>query len=162
MIGLGFVAGLVGGIYGIGGGSLLAPVLVASGYVLSEVAPAALLSTWVTSCVGAATYAVMAVVGRQDAGPHWSLGLACGVGGLVGGYLGASLQPRLNGRVADGSSRRARDRTLARLRGLSRPHVTKPGQRQSLRQTEMWLSLSEVNALPFQSANRCSSSMPAS
>jgi uncharacterized protein len=99
VIALGLGAGLVGGIYGIGGGSLLSPVLVASGYLLSEVAPAALLSTWVTSCAGAATYAVLAVAGRQDAGPHWWLGLACGLGGLVGGYFGASLQPRLNGRL---------------------------------------------------------------
>jgi uncharacterized membrane protein YfcA len=92
---LGFAAGLVGGLYGIGGGSLLAPILAASGYLLTEVAPAALLSTFVTSCVGAATYAVVALTGRQGAGPHWLLGLACGLGGLVGGYLGASLQPRM-------------------------------------------------------------------
>jgi len=92
---LGLGAGLVGGIYGIGGGSLLAPVLAASGYLLAEVAPAALMSTFVTSCVGAATYGVLALTGRQGAGPHWALGIACGLGGLVGGYLGASLQPRL-------------------------------------------------------------------
>jgi uncharacterized membrane protein YfcA len=96
---LGFAAGLVGGIYGIGGGSLLAPILAASGYVLSEVAPAALLATFVTSCVGAATYAVVALTGRQGAGPHWLLGVACGLGGLVGGYLGASLQPRMPQRL---------------------------------------------------------------
>lgn len=49
---LGFIAGLIGGIYGIGGGSLLAPVLVVSGYVVAEVAPAALVSTFITSCAG--------------------------------------------------------------------------------------------------------------
>lgn len=27
--------------------------------------------------------------------PDWFLGLACGVGGLIGGYLGARLQPHL-------------------------------------------------------------------
>jgi hypothetical protein len=96
---LGFFAGLVGGIYGIGGGSLLAPILAASGYLLTEVAPAALLSTFVTSCVGAATYAVVALTGREGAGPHWLLGIACGLGGLAGGYLGASLQPRLPQRL---------------------------------------------------------------
>lgn len=92
---LGFVAGLVGGIYGIGGGSLLAPVLVASGYLVGSVAPAALLATFITSCAGAATYAVLAITDRPGAAPDWALGLACGVGGLVGGYLGASLQARL-------------------------------------------------------------------
>jgi uncharacterized protein len=38
-----------GGIYGIGGGSLLAPVLVACGYRVAEVAAAALLAKIVTS-----------------------------------------------------------------------------------------------------------------
>lgn len=90
-----FGAGLVGGVYGIGGGSLLAPVLVAAGYLVAEVAPAALLSTFVTSCVGAATYAVLALSGREDAAPNWSVGLACGLGGLIGGYVGATLAPRL-------------------------------------------------------------------
>lgn len=90
---LGFAGGLVGGIYGIGGGSLLSPVLVACGYVLSEVAPAALISTFVTSCVGAGTYVVIAMAGASAAAPDWGLGIACGLGGLVGGYLGAGLQP---------------------------------------------------------------------
>lgn len=27
--------------------------------------------------------------------PDWWLGLACGLGGLIGGYLGARLQPHL-------------------------------------------------------------------
>ena len=92
---LGLAAGLVGGIYGIGGGSLLAPVLVAGGYLLTVVAPAALLATFVTSCMGAATYALLALAGHAGAGPDWALGITCGLGGLVGGYLGARLQPRV-------------------------------------------------------------------
>ncbi len=92
---LGTVAGIVGGIYGIGGGSLLAPVLVGAGYDTADVAPAALLSTFVTSCAGAATFVVLELAGRASAGPHWLLGVACGAGGLAGGYLGATLQPRL-------------------------------------------------------------------
>jgi uncharacterized membrane protein YfcA len=95
LVALGFGAGLVGGIYGIGGGSLLAPVLVAGGYLVARVAPAALVATFVTSCVGAATYAVLAATGEAGAAPDWPLGIACGLGGLVGGYLGASLQPRV-------------------------------------------------------------------
>ncbi|WP_433305195.1 TSUP family transporter [Actinoplanes sp. CA-030573] len=27
--------------------------------------------------------------------PHWALGLLCGAGGIIGGYLGAKLQPHL-------------------------------------------------------------------
>lgn len=95
LVGLGFAAGLIGGIYGIGGGSLLAPVLAVGGYALAEVAPAALLSTFVTSCVGAVAYLAIDVTGVAGSAPHWALGFACGLGGLVGGYLGAGLQPHV-------------------------------------------------------------------
>ena len=93
LVALGFGAGLIGGIYGIGGGSLLAPVLAASGYVMAAVAPAALLSTFVTSCLGALTYAVLDIIGQPGAAPNWTLGIACGLGGILGGCIGASLQP---------------------------------------------------------------------
>ena len=87
--------GLVGGIYGIGGGSILGPVLVGSGMAVAVVAPAALASTFATSIVGAATYAVLAINATGSIAPRWGVGVACGLGGLVGGYLGARLQPHL-------------------------------------------------------------------
>ena len=87
--------GVVGGIYGIGGGSLLGPILVGRGVPVARVAPAALASTFVTSIAGALTYALLALTGRGNIAPDWRLGLLCGLGGLVGGYLGARLQPRL-------------------------------------------------------------------
>lgn len=87
--------GVVGGVYGIGGGSLLSPLLVGSGMAVAVVAPAALASTFVTSIVGAATFAVLALVTSEPAAPDWPIGIACGLGGLVGGYLGARLQPVL-------------------------------------------------------------------
>lgn len=62
---------------------------------VAQVAPAALASTFLTSLVGAAAYAVLSFTVDGDIAPDWSLGLACGLGGLVGGYLGARLQPRL-------------------------------------------------------------------
>jgi uncharacterized protein len=92
---LAFVAGVLGGIYGVGGGSLLSPILVAGGLSLVTVAPAALVSTLLTSVVGAGTYALLALTATGPVGPDWTLGLACGFGGLIGGYLGARLQPRL-------------------------------------------------------------------
>lgn len=49
---------MAGGIYKIGGGSLLGPILVGRGAPVATVAPAALASTFVTSIVGAATYAL--------------------------------------------------------------------------------------------------------
>ncbi|MFE3380460.1 sulfite exporter TauE/SafE family protein [Streptomyces anulatus] len=92
---LAMAVGVAGGIYGIGGGSLLGPILVGRGMPVAKVAPAALAATFVTSAVGAGTYALLSLTATGDIAPYWSLGLACGLGGLCGGYLGARLQPRL-------------------------------------------------------------------
>lgn len=91
--------GVVGGIYGIGGGSLLGPFLAARGLPMARVAPAALAATFATSLVGAAAYVLLSLASSGDVAPDWWLGLACGLGGLVGGYLGARLQPRLPDRA---------------------------------------------------------------
>ena len=92
---LALIVGVIGGIYGIGGGSLLGPVLVGRGHPVAQVAPAALTSTFVTSIAGALAYAVIGLSTTGDIAPDWSVGLLCGLGGLAGGYLGARLQPRL-------------------------------------------------------------------
>ncbi|WP_308166309.1 sulfite exporter TauE/SafE family protein [Actinomadura sp. NEAU-AAG7] len=92
---LALAVGTVGGVYGIGGGSILGPILVGRGMPVAQVAPAALASTFLTSATGAATYAVLSRTAPGDIAPDWSLGLTCGLGGLAGGYLGAVLQPRL-------------------------------------------------------------------
>ncbi|ATL88653.1 hypothetical protein SMALA_8444 [Streptomyces malaysiensis subsp. malaysiensis] len=85
--------GVVGGIYGIGGGSIPGPVLVGRGVPVSQVAPAALASTFATSVVGASTYAVLSLARSGSIAPAWLLGLACGFGGLIGGCVGTRLQP---------------------------------------------------------------------
>jgi uncharacterized membrane protein YfcA len=95
VVALGLAAGTVGGIYGIGGGSILGPVLAGLGLPVAAIAPAALTSTFLTSVVGAATYAVLSLTTPGDIAPEWLLGLLCGLGGLVGGYVGARLQPRV-------------------------------------------------------------------
>ncbi|THV26697.1 sulfite exporter TauE/SafE family protein [Glycomyces paridis] len=92
-------AGFVGGVYGIGGGSLLGPILVGAGMSVVLVAPATLLSTFVTSLVGCLTYAALSLTAPGSVAPDWSLGIACGIGGLVGGHLGAAIQPRLPERL---------------------------------------------------------------
>ncbi|GGW35063.1 sulfite exporter TauE/SafE family protein [Streptomyces griseoloalbus] len=93
--GLALIVGVIGGIYGIGGGSVLGPILVGKGMPVARVAPAALASTFATSVAGAATFALLSLTGSGDIAPDWYLGLACGLGGLIGGYLGAHLQPHL-------------------------------------------------------------------
>lgn len=92
--------GVVSGIYGIGGGSVLSPILVGRGMPIAKVAPATLVCTFVTSAAGAITYLILAIVtpGNHIA-PDWALGLIAGTGGLIGGYLGARLQPHLPDRA---------------------------------------------------------------
>lgn len=89
------VAGCVGGIYGIGGGSILAPILIADGRPPSVVAPAALSSTFLTSVAGVVTFSILSVHQHGSVAPNWPTGIALGVGGLAGGYVGARLHARL-------------------------------------------------------------------
>jgi hypothetical protein len=89
------LVGVVGGIYGIGGGSLLAPALVGLGFSVAEVAPAALASTFLTSIVGVATYAVLSLRHSGSIAPDWAVGIAIGLGGLAGGWVGSGLQSRV-------------------------------------------------------------------
>ncbi|HEX7660085.1 MAG TPA: sulfite exporter TauE/SafE family protein [Pseudonocardiaceae bacterium] len=96
---LALAAGVVGGIYGIGGGSLLGPLLGGLGVPMATLAPAALTSTFLTSIVGAASYAILSLAATGPIAPDWPLGLLCGLGGLLGGYLGARLQPHLPEKV---------------------------------------------------------------
>ena len=77
---LALAVGVVGGIYGIGGGSILGPVLAGRGVPVATVAPAALASTFITSLVGAGTYAALALTTTAgDIAPDWLLGLSCGL-----------------------------------------------------------------------------------
>jgi uncharacterized membrane protein YfcA len=96
---LALLVGTIGGIYGIGGGSLLGPILVGLGFSVAEVAPAALASTFLTSVVGVIAYAVLGLRTSGSIAPDWAVGVGIGVGGLLGGYLGASLQPHFSERV---------------------------------------------------------------
>jgi uncharacterized membrane protein YfcA len=89
------IVGTIGGIYGIGGGSILAPILVGLGFSVVEVAPAALAATFLTSIAGVVTYALLGLQGGGNIAPDWLLGVALGVGGLGGSYVGAALQPRV-------------------------------------------------------------------
>jgi uncharacterized protein len=95
LIALAAAVGCVGGIYGIGGGSILAPVLIGTGRRASDVAPAALASTFVTSVAGVITFTVLSLHEPGAVAPDWPTGIALGAGGLAGGYTGARLQSRL-------------------------------------------------------------------
>ena len=61
------LVGCVGGIYGIGGGAILAPIL----------------------------FTILSLHQHVSVAADWPTGLALGLGGLAGGYTGARLQSRL-------------------------------------------------------------------
>jgi uncharacterized protein len=92
---LAVAVGCVGGIYGIGGGSILAPVLIGSGRKPAEIAPAALASTFVTSVAGVITFTILSLQQHGSVAPDWPTGIALGIGGLAGAYTGARLQSRM-------------------------------------------------------------------
>lgn len=87
-----FAVGTLGGIYGVGGGSLLAPILLVVGFSAYQVAPATLASTFLTSVVGIATYQALQLSHGGAIAPQWILGLWLGAGGFAGAYVGARLQ----------------------------------------------------------------------
>ena len=90
------VVGLIGGVYGIGGGAIIAPFIVAFFHLpIHSIAGAALMGTCVTSIGGVFFFEfigpLFAQVG-EPVKPDWLLGFLFGIGGFVGMYLGASVQ----------------------------------------------------------------------
>ena len=91
---LSLMVGVVGGIYGIGGGAIIAPFFVAFFKLpVYTVAGAALMGTFVTSVAGVAFYqAIAPFYPHMSVAPDWFLGILFGLGGMVGMYLGARCQ----------------------------------------------------------------------
>ena len=93
---LSLAVGVIGGIYGIGGGAIIAPFYVAiCGLPIHAVAGAVLMGTFVTSVVGVAFFQLIAPLYAQSGimvAPDWLLGGLFGLGGLGGMYLGARMQ----------------------------------------------------------------------
>lgn len=90
---LAFVVGIIGGVYGIGGGAIIAPFCVAVFRLpVYTVAGAALAGTLATSVVGVIVYSVLPAPAGMPTHPDWALGLLFGFGGIAGMYLGARFQ----------------------------------------------------------------------
>jgi hypothetical protein len=93
---LSLAVGLIGGVYGIGGGAIIAPFLVSfMGLPVYTVAGAALAGTFVTSVGGVAFYEILSftsIGASAQVRPDWALGALFGIGGLLGTYTGARLQ----------------------------------------------------------------------
>ncbi|MBD3217668.1 MAG: TSUP family transporter [candidate division Zixibacteria bacterium] len=93
---LSLVVGIIGGIYGVGGGAFIAPFLVSVfGLPVYTIAGAALTGTFLTSIAGVLFYMLIAPY-YSDSGtnirPDWLLGLMFGIGGALGMYAGARIQ----------------------------------------------------------------------
>ncbi|MBF0258648.1 MAG: sulfite exporter TauE/SafE family protein [Desulfamplus sp.] len=89
-----FIVGIVGGIYGIGGGAIVAPFFVAFFHLpVYAVAGAALMGTFMTSIAGVITYQMLShFYTGVSVAPDWYLGILFGIGGFCGMYLGARCQ----------------------------------------------------------------------
>jgi uncharacterized membrane protein YfcA len=91
---LSFIVGIVGGIYGVGGGAIIAPFFVTFFHLpVYTVAGAALMGTFITSIAGVIFYQVIApFYPGISIAPDWLLGVLFGIGGMAGMYLGARCQ----------------------------------------------------------------------
>jgi uncharacterized membrane protein YfcA len=97
---LSLLVGMVGGVYGIGGGAIIAPFLVSFfGLPVYTVAGASLMGTFVTSVAGVTFYQILAPCYPGMAiAPDWLLGFLFGGGGCAGMYCGARLQKFVSAR----------------------------------------------------------------
>ena len=96
------IVGVVGGCYGVGGGVFTSAYLVGVCRLpVHSTAGATLLATFfgsVTGVLGFQAAALLAGGIAAEASPIWTLGLALGAGGWLGGRLGARLQRHLPAR----------------------------------------------------------------
>ena len=89
------LVGLAGGIYGIGGAAIIAPVLISHFRLpIYVVNGAALFAGWIAAGFGLVSYILLwpIISGQAPVYPDWKLGLLLGVGGLVGVYTGSRAQ----------------------------------------------------------------------
>jgi uncharacterized membrane protein YfcA len=98
-----FVVGIIGGTYGIGGGAIIAPFLIAIfDLPVYTIAGAALLGTFLTSIAGVVFYTVIAPFYAHTGlsiAPDWMLGGLFGAGGFLGMYCGAGVQKYIPART---------------------------------------------------------------
>ena len=90
-----FVAGIIGGAYGIGGGAIIAPFCVAFFHLpVYSIAGATLMRRCITSVAGAVFFSVLPATQGISPMPDWPLGILFGIGGFIGMYLGDDTEIR--------------------------------------------------------------------
>ncbi|MBP3730565.1 MAG: sulfite exporter TauE/SafE family protein [Mailhella sp.] len=98
---LSMAVGLVGGIYGIGGGAIMAPFLISFfGIPVYVTAGATLMATALTSLAGVLFFSLLSpLYPNLSVAPDWRLGLLIGCGGMLGMYFGARCQKFVPDRI---------------------------------------------------------------
>lgn len=94
LITLSFAVGIIGGIYGIGGGAIIAPFLITFfGLPIFTIAGATLMGSFITSIAGVVFFQLIAsYYPNQVIAPDWGLGILLGLGGFAGIYFGTRFQ----------------------------------------------------------------------
>lgn len=94
LVSLSLIVGIIGGAYGIGGGAIIAPLLVSLFRLpVHTVAGAALMGTLITSIAAVIFFKILALYyPDMTIAPDWLLGILFGAGGFAGMYCGARLQ----------------------------------------------------------------------
>jgi len=99
LLGPALLVGVAGGIYGIGGGAILAPFMVSVLHLpVYTVAGASLFGTLITSIAGTGFFELLghtSLSAGAPVRPDWLLGGLFGLGGLAGTFVGAHLQKYL-------------------------------------------------------------------
>ncbi|NOZ85665.1 MAG: sulfite exporter TauE/SafE family protein [Deltaproteobacteria bacterium] len=103
LAGMGLLVGILGGAYGVGGGALLSPLLIGVFRLpVYTTAGATLFCTWVSSLIAALFFwALSSFLNVPYISPDWLLGLLFGCGGIMGMYIGASLQLKIPARLIE-------------------------------------------------------------
>jgi hypothetical protein len=84
MVGLGALVGVLASFSGLGGGFLLVPILLFSGYTAQKAVGTSFLSILIISMSALIAHNKLSNV-------DWKLGLLLGVGGVIGAQIGARL-----------------------------------------------------------------------
>ncbi len=93
LLAVALAVGVVGGAYGIGGGAVLAPFCISVLRLpIHSVAGASLFGTFMSSIAGVIVYQLGFFSGGMTTQADYFLGAMFGLGGMVGGYLGARTQ----------------------------------------------------------------------
>lgn len=87
---IGIATGALSGLLGVGGGIVMVPALVGFGYTRHFANATSLAAILLVALAGTVAFA-------QGGSLDWGVGIALGIGGLVGSTIGAKLMRRLTG-----------------------------------------------------------------